>query len=77
MRKTFRSVQLGQSTLDFGQEDEPLYRVLDRGVWRHGLQRFDNPISRERLLHDLIVMQIFVPSLAAAIPIFTERCCER
>jgi hypothetical protein len=27
-------------TLDFGQEDEPRSRVIDRGVCRHGLQQF-------------------------------------
>ena len=64
MGKTLGLVQLGQPTLDFGQEDEPLYRVIDRGVCRHGLQHLDdNTISRERLLHDPIVMQVIAPSL--------------
>ena len=65
MGNTFGPVQLGQPTLDFGQEDEPLYRVIDRGVCRHGLQHFDNTISSEWLLHDFIVMQVIAKSGAA------------
>src|SRR5207237_47782 len=63
MGKTLGPVQLGQPTLDFGQEDKPLYRVINRGVCRHGLQRLDNTISGERLLHDFIVMQVIAPGL--------------
>ena len=68
MRKPFGPVQFGQPTLDFRQEDEPLYRVIDRGVCRHGLQHFDDPISGEWLLHDVIVIQTFVPSLGGSKP---------
>lgn len=63
MGKTLGPVQLGQPTLDFGQEDELLYRVIDRGVRRHGLQHFDNTIPGEWLLHDFIVLQLMAPSL--------------
>ena len=61
MGNTLGPVQLGQPTLDFGQEDEPLYRVIDRGVCRHGLQHFDNTISGEWLLHNFIVTQVIAP----------------
>lgn len=65
MGKTLGPVQLGQPTLDFGQEDELLYRVIDRGVRRHGLQHFDNTIPGEWLLHDFIVLQLMAPSLGS------------
>src|SRR5437588_11502944 len=58
MGNTFGPVQLGQPTLDVVREDEPLYRVIHRGVCRHGLQHFDNTSSAEWRLHDYIVMQL-------------------
>src|SRR5215469_5922834 len=68
VRKPFGPVQFGQPTLDFRQEDVPLYRVIDCGICRHGLQHFDDPISSEWLLHDRIVIQTFVPSLGGSKP---------
>ena len=79
MRKPFGLVQFGQPTLDFRQEDESLYRVIDRGICRHGLQHFDDPISGEWLLHDGIVIQTFVPSLGGlvlAVPCQTACCAK-
>ena len=58
VRNAFGPIELCQPRLDLGQENEPFYHVIDRGMWRHCLEGFDNAIAREWLLHIGLVMQI-------------------
>jgi len=54
----FGSVELSQSSFDFGQEYEPLNGVVDGSVWRHCLERLDYAIAGKWLQHGSIVMHI-------------------
>jgi len=54
----FGSVELGQSSFDFGQEHEPLNGVVEGSIWRHCLERLDYAIAGKWLLHGSIVMHI-------------------
>ena len=47
----FGSVELSQSSFDFGQEYEPLNGVVDGSVWRHCLERLDYAIAGKWLQH--------------------------
>src|SRR6516164_8375765 len=61
VRNTFGPIELGQSGLDFGQEYQPFYRIVDRGVGRHCLERFDDAIAGEWLFHSALLIYFVRP----------------
>ena len=44
-------IKFGQPSLDSGQEDQTLDRIVERGLWRQILKRLDDPVSFGLLRH--------------------------
>ena len=51
VRNALARVQLSKTRVDFGQEHEPLDRVVDCRVGREALKRFEDAIARGRRGH--------------------------